>query len=113
MLMLLFLIYSLLSLWIPIKTVTGYSNKDAIRYSIRLSQGNQVRIMIGLLFPLIVTAPVMVLLKHFSQITLLNTAVYVLCYVFIFSYIPSFLMVAYFNLSGMERKDIKKKIFKH
>lgn len=108
---LLFLIYSMISLWIPIKFVTGYSNKDAVRYSIRLTQGSQLSIMAGLIFPILITAPIMMLLKHFSTIEAVNTVVYLLCYVFIFSYLPAFMMSTYFNLSGLARKDIKKKIF--
>lgn len=112
LLLILFLIYSMISLWIPIKTVTGYSTRDSLRYSIRLTQGNQFKILTGLAFPLLITAPIMVLLKQFSQIEIINTAAYILCYVFIFAYIPAYIMTAYFKLSNMERKDIKKKIFK-
>lgn len=111
LMVILFLIYSVVSLWIPIKMVTGYTNRDSIRYSIRLTQGNQFKIMAGLIFPILITAPVMIVLKQLSDIEFLNTAVYVLCYIFIFSYLPSYMMTAYFKISGTERKDIKKKIF--
>lgn len=108
--MVLFLIYSIIALWVPIKMVTGYSNKDAIRYSIRLSQGKQFSIMFGIVFPIIVASPFMILLKIFSNIEFLNIAAYTLCYVFIIGYLVSYMMALYFDLSGLERKDIKKKI---
>lgn len=108
----LFLIYAILSLWIPVRMVTGYSNRDSIRYSIRLTQGRQVKIMLGLIFPLIVTAPVMILLKQLSLLQELNTVIYALCYIFILGYLCAYVMAAYFKYSGTERKDIKNKIFR-
>lgn len=112
LMIILFLIYSLITLWVPIKMVTGYSHRDAIRYSIRLSQGNQLRLMFGLFFPFIVTAPLMMLLKNYSQLEIINSFVYVLCYVFIIGYLAAYAMTAYFAISGTERKDIKRKIFR-
>lgn len=109
LIIILFLIYSVIALWIPIKMVTGYSNRDSIRYSIRLTQGRQISIMLGIAFPLIITCPIMIFLKQFSQAYVLNITVYVLCYLFIVGYLVSYLMVTYFYLSGTERKDIKKK----
>lgn len=109
--LLLFLCYAMISMWIPIKTVTGYSNKDSIRYSIRLAQGKHFKIMAGLIFPFLITAPIMIILKHLCFIEILNTIVYIFCYVFILSYLVSFMMITYFDISGLERKDIKKKIF--
>ena len=108
---LLFLIYSTIALWIPIKMVTGYTNRDSIRYSIRMTQGRQFQIMMGLMFPFIVVTPVMIGLKHLSMIQGLNTAIYVFCYIFIFGYLLAYMMITYFNLSGIERKDCKKKLF--
>lgn len=112
LLVVLFLIYAILSLWIPVRMVTGYSNRDSIRYSIRLTQGRQVKIMLGLIFPLIVTAPVMILLKQLSLLQELNTVIYALCYIFILGYLCAYVMAAYFKYSGTERKDIKNKIFR-
>jgi len=112
LLIVLFLIYSILSLWIPVRMVTGYSNKDSIRYSLRLTQGRQFKIMFGLMFPLIVTAPVMILFKQLSILQDFNTIVYSLCYIFIIGYLPAYVMAAYFEYSKTERKDIKNKIFR-
>jgi len=112
LIIILFLIYSLIALWVPIKMVTGYSHRDAIRYSIRLSQGHQLRLMLGLLFPFVVTAPLMMLLKNYSHIEVLNSVVYGLCYIFIIGFLAAFAMTAYFAISGTERKDIKRKIFR-
>lgn len=107
----LFLIYSIIALWVPIKMVTGYSNKDSIRYSIRLTQGRQIPIIMGLAFPLIVTAPLMMLLKQFCPFDMLNIVFYVFCYMFILGYLASYIMAAYYKFSSTERKDIKKRIF--
>jgi hypothetical protein len=107
-----FFVFSIISMWVPSRMVTGYSNRDSIRYSIRLTQGKQHKIMLGLMFPLLVTAPIMILLKQISPIGIVNTIVYALCYIFIIGYIPSYTMAAYFDFTGAERKDIKNKLFR-
>ena len=112
LLIILFLIFSLIALWVPTKMVTGYSHRDAARYSIRLSQGHQFKLMLGLFFPFVITAPLMMLLKSLSTIEIVNSFVYLLCYIFIIGFLASFVMTAYFSISGMERKDIKRRIFK-
>lgn len=108
----LFFIYSLISFWTPSRMDIGYSNRDSLRYSIRLAQGRQLKIMLGLIFPILITAPIMIFIKQISPIWILNTVIYALCYIFIIGYIPAYTMAAYFNFTGTERKDIKNRLFK-
>ena len=112
MMCLLFLAYALIALWMPVRMLTGYTNRDAIRYSIRLSSGRLMRTMVGLMFPLLVTSPFMLILHRFSTLRALNVVFYVLCYTFIAGYIVAYTMTVYFSLTGAERKDIKPNIFK-
>lgn len=108
---LLLTVSSFSAMWIPIKLITGYSNADAIRYSIRLCQSRQLGLIFGFAFPLFLMVPVMMVLKNFVPFDILNPIVYILFYIFMFGYYAAYIMVSYFDFSGTQRKDIVKKIF--
>lgn len=106
-----FTVISVFAMWVPIKIITGYRNSDALRYSIRLFQGRQIKLFLGLVFPMVVASPIMMVIKAFATIEPINTIIYVLFYILLLSYYAVFVMVSYFDYTGTYRKDIKVPLF--
>lgn len=106
------MIISMAVMWIPIKLITGYSNRDSLRYAVRLFQGRQFKLFIGLAFPMLVMSPLMLLIKTFIPAGVFSGIIYVIFYIFMLEYYAVFLMVSYFDFTGTYRKDIKTSLFK-
>jgi hypothetical protein len=111
MMLAMFFLYTMLMMWVPVKMVTGYTHKDSLRYSIRLSQGRQVKFILGVAAPFLLVTPLLALTRRFFPAGIVNVAVFTLLYALVIAYIEVFLMLTYFDITGTERKDIEKKLF--
>lgn len=96
-------------LWAPLMLTFGYSFVDAFIEAPKLTGKAVFKLFIALVFPF----AVVILFQYVIEFLPLHIiAVKVLAvaeYMFLIVYIVSFMMIATFDLTGLERRDIKKR----
>ncbi len=93
--------------WIPLMMIPGNSLAEALAISAKAVQGRLFSLLLGLVFPLLVTYPIMILARIFLNFLLLDFVICIVCYLFIFTYYCCYTMVTFFDATGRERIDLK------
>lgn len=94
--------------WTPMMVIYGFAFGDATASSLRLIDQKRGAILFGLLLPYVLVAVVQSFVS-LLPVPWLRTAIAVLLYLFLIIYLITYIMVSMFDLSGMERRDGKKK----
>lgn len=103
-----FIILGLL-MCIPIMLITGYRYRESISYSIKLSNGKLFKFFFACYVPLIITIILSALLNFLIDAVALRLVIGSICIMFILMYYPSLMMTAYYDITGMNRLDVKRK----
>ncbi len=100
--------------WGPVTQVYGYSFKDAIIETSHITNKNTFAIFFGLLWPHIVAAGIVIGVYYIPLSGAVKTAITIISntavYLFLFLYIPAFIMNTLFGITELERRD-KTKLF--
>lgn len=95
-------------LWAPLMLIFGYSFVDAFIASAKLSGKTPMRLFTGCAFPFLLIIILQYILSFFPIplfVMIIAAAIY---FIFLISYIMAYMMVAAFDLTDMERRDVKK-----
>lgn len=107
----LFLLFIILPsiLWAPLMLTFGYSFVDACIEAPKLTGKAVFKLFIALVFPFAVVILLQYVVEFLPLHIVAVKAIAVVEYLFLIIYIVSFMMVAAFDLTGLERRDEKKK----
>ena len=105
----LFVVIILLFMAIPIMVVTGYRFREAISYSIKLSNKRVFKFTLAILLPIIFVVTLSVVLNFVTKIDALRIVLSGAIIWFILMYYPVLMMTTYYDITGMSRMDIKRK----
>lgn len=95
-------------LWCPTMVFTGLNGRKAVIAELRLTRGNFWRIFLAVVLPVI---PVFALIytANYFDIKALCFIVNLFAYLFFIGYYTVLMFVAYCDISGTDREDLKKK----
>lgn len=92
--------------WTPHMVIYGFSFRDAAAASSRLIDGKSGGLLCGLLVPYLIVAVLQSVIS-FIGLVYVRMALAVVLYLFLILYVVVYIMISLFDLSGMERRDIK------
>jgi hypothetical protein len=95
-----------LLLWIPAFIMSGYNFLDMASYSIRLVSIDFWQLLSGIITPMSVTLSLLIVLTMSQVAGIIMTVAQILFYLFWIMYLQSYSMLAYFDLTKTERRDI-------
>lgn len=95
--------------WAPLMLTFGYSFVDAFIESMSLARKAGFKLYIALMLPFVVVIMLQCVVSFLPLPIIALKAISVLLYLFLIVYLVSFMMNATFELTGLERRDIKKK----
>lgn len=95
-------------LWTPIMLVYGYSFLDACMASVKLVSGHTGNLLIGIMLPFTVVTIAEYLLFYLRLPSFVSIIVNCVLYLLLIVYFITFAMTAVFDLSKMERRDVKR-----
>lgn len=95
--------------WTPLMLTFGYSFGDAFIEAVKLAGKAHWKLFVALAFPFVAVALIQSALEFLTLHIILEKAISSVLYLFMLTYLLAFMMVAMFDLSGLERRDIKKK----
>lgn len=101
---------SLVLIWPPVLQISGYGFADSWYYQLKMLSGNQLKFQFALLIPIVINAVIVIIFELFVAPRFM-VYIYMLCFLFLLIYLVSLSMTAYFEITGTERKDIKKKYY--
>ena len=96
--------------WAPLMLTFGYSFVDAFIESMSLARKAGFKLYIALMLPFVVVIMLQCVVSFLPLPIIALKAISVLLYLFLIVYLVSFMMNAAFDLTGLERRDIKKKL---
>ena len=96
-------------LWAPLMLTFGYSFVDAFIEAPKLTGKAVFKLFIALVFPFAVVILFQYVIEFLPLHIIAVKALAVAEYMFLIVYIVSFMMIATFDLTGLERRDIKKR----
>jgi hypothetical protein len=102
-------IYSMCLLIPPTYIITGYPYLSSASYATRLRHKDGFKIYFACLWPYLVIFVIGLLSR---MVSIFDIPVNILCYVFLYLYFCSLSMTLYYDLSGTERMDYKRKLGK-
>ena len=105
--MLFMLFMTIFTQWVPIMMIPGNSITESLAISSKSLQGKLFKVFLSLLFPFLVTYPIMLLAKYFLNFLAIDYIIFVICYMFQLIYICCNSMVIFFDSTGRERVDLK------
>jgi hypothetical protein len=100
-------IYSICLLIPPIYMITGYPYRSAVSYAAKLRHKDAFKIFFACLWPYLV---VFVLGLVSRLVSFLAIPINIICYGFLYLYFCSLSMTAYYELTGTERMDYRRKL---
>lgn len=95
-------------LWAPVMLVFGYTFLDAVITASSLSAKAPFKLYRGIVFPFVCVMAVQSLVVFLRSPPWVNITVAAVCYLFLCVYTAAVVMIVVFDLSGMERRDLKK-----
>lgn len=95
-------------LWAPLMLIFGYSFVDAFIASTRLSGKATGKLFIGLLFPFAAVILIQYAVSFIPLPQFVFSIIAAALYVLLITYLIPFMMIAAFELTGLERRDVKK-----
>lgn len=95
-------------LWAPLMLLFGYSFVDAFVASTKLTGKATGRLFFGVLFPFVVIILLQYVLSFFFVPLIIMKVISGFYILFLIVYLMAYMMVAAFDLTDMERRDIKK-----
>lgn len=102
-------IYSMCLLIPPVYTIVGYPYRSSASYATKLRHKDSFKIFFACLWPYLVMFTFGLIGKVIGFYTI---PVNILCYTYLFLYFVSLAMTSYYELSGTERMDYKRKLGK-
>lgn len=95
-------------LWCPTMVFTGLNGRKAVIAELRLTKGNFWRIFVAVVLPVIPVFSLIYVTNYFD-IKILRFIVDLIAYIFFIGYYTVLMFVAYCDISGTDREDLKKK----
>ncbi len=100
----------LLSLTLPIMSITGLNLRKAIAESITLLKGKFFRMLFAIVIPVIIPYVLMATLAAFGIIW--RKIINIFLFVYIFSYYITLMYTTYLDIEDIDREDLKNKYLK-
>lgn len=100
-------IYSMCLLIPPTYMITGYPYMSSASYATKLRHQESFKIFFACLWPYLVIFVIGLICR---LVRFFDVPVNILCYVFVYLYFCSLSMTVYYELSGTERMDYKRKL---
>ena len=98
-------------LWAPLMLTFGYSFLDAFIEASRMSGKANWKLFAAFVFPFVIIILLWSILELLPMPVVAMKAIAAVLYLFLIMYISALMMVAVFDLTGLERRDIKKTYF--
>ncbi len=93
---------------IPLKMTYGYAFSDAFSSAFAIMGKKAFKIIFSGVFPFLLVAIIEYVLTFFTLYDFITIIISICMYLFIIMYVISYVMIVMFDVSGLERRDIKQ-----